>query len=317
MEWGYYSKIGDKLVKKNFGDFKLDTEKSEIGVDQIGSYGKVLTLTPELPLTKDELSVISTNPISTSGEYIGDGKYVCKKSNVQYINIRSTAGVNEDTGIFDPTDNYINWVSEDIVGEYVSEKRQSPAVSQSSGLLGGTYKDKDLTKFINSLSKKDINDIISHLENKGIANQKLYTKPDGTDETVKDGLKNNKDYTITLLVTTKTNQENLPKNIYNRLPGKFKTYLWYKVKFITPIEYRGGENIDNKSNEIKIGWVRSDNVEMCKKPSDEGSQTNYRNELLKRMPMKPLKDGIFRTESGRNKYKEYTQSKFYTHPGKI
>jgi hypothetical protein len=87
-----------------------------------------------------------------------------------------------------------------------------------------------------------------------------------------------------MLSTTNTNQENLPKKIYDRLPGKFKTYLWYKVEFLKPV-YDAHEG-----DTYKNGWVREDNVKFCEKTTNDNSETNYTNELLKRVPIKPLKD---------------------------
>jgi hypothetical protein len=263
----------------NIGDFKLDTDKSNL--TQSSSNGSSeFDISNELPLTNDEKTEMFNTPIDSNGEFKG-GEYICKKPNTQFVNLRTGPGVNEDSGYFDPTDNFINWGGDEIVGKYITKKRQNPASTQSSGMIGGVYVDEDLKKFIKSITNQDIKDIISHLETKGIANKK-YSDLDNL--TIKDVIKRNKDYAVKMLSTTNTNQENLPKKIYDRLPGKFKTYLWYKVEFLKPV-YDAHEG-----DTYKNGWVREDNVKFCEKTTNDNSETNYTNELLKRVPIKPLKD---------------------------
>lgn len=311
MEWNYYSKIGDKLIKKSFGDFKLDSETSEMSTEKLDAYGKILTLTPELPLTKDELSVISTNPINKSGEYVGGGEYVCKKSNAQYINVRTTAEVNEDTGIFDPTDNYINWTSDDVIGKLLKTQYQQPYYSlDTHTLFGNQLTNNDYNKwyqYIINMNPSKLPDFTKRMiERSGDGGYKvkdLFTKSTDYNEVTWD------------LVMSPNFKDLMPNEIYKKLPASRFGANWYKVEFVTPLNYKGNEM--GMSDSMTAGWVRSDNTEMCKKPDDANSQTNYRNELLKRMPMKPLKNGTFSSESKGNRYKEYTQGKFYTQPGKI
>jgi hypothetical protein len=52
---------------------------------------------------------------------------------------------------------------DEIVGKYVTKQNQTPSKQQSSGTLGGTYKDESLVKFYNNLTNNDISKIIYSL----------------------------------------------------------------------------------------------------------------------------------------------------------
>jgi hypothetical protein len=275
--WSVYNGKRENVI--NIGDFNLDTSKDNL--TQVSSNASdEFDITNELPLTNDEKMQMMDTPIDSSGEFKG-GKYICKKPNVQFVNLRTGPGVNEDSGYFDPTDNFINWGGDEIVGKYITKQNQTPAKQQSSGTLGGTYKDESLVKFYKNLTNNDIKNIISHLEKKGMAN-KIFWK----DTTIKDALskKNTREGVLSMLVGSPNNKELLPEDVYKKLPGKFKSYTWYKVEFLKPV-YDSHEG-----DSYKEGWVRSDNVKFCEKTTNANSETNYNNELLKRVPIKPLKD---------------------------
>jgi hypothetical protein len=76
----------------------------------------------------------------------------------------------------------------------------------------------------------------------------------------------------------------MPKEIYDKLPGSRFEQTWYQVEFLKPYkDQTDGQTYNN-------GWVRSDNVNFCLPTTDKNSQTNYRLEYFKRIPMKALQD---------------------------
>lgn len=271
----YYTiRNGKRDSVVNIEDFKLDSSEDNL-TQGLSNASSEFDLSTELPLTNDEKMEMFNTPIDRNGEFKG-GNYICKKPNVQFVNLRTGPGVNEDTGIFDPTDNYINWGGDEIVGKFITQKRQTPA---------SVNVEEKLKKFIGSLTKSDIKNILKHLENKGWANEKLY--PTAKTTIKQDLLSNNSgiiNFALSTIIKSPKNKELLPPEIYKKLPGTQKQYLWYKVEFLKPI-YDAHEG-----DTYKEGWVREDNVKFCEKTTDPNSETNYNNELLKRVPIKPLKD---------------------------
>jgi len=281
-----YSYTDQGNIKKfNIEDVKLNsTESKNLELETSASGGFDLKL--ELPLTNDEKMLIDQSPISQNNEFIG-GEYICKKPRVSYVNLRTTNEVNDDTGYFDPTDNFISWSNDEIVGKYIKQKRQKPVSPYDNGQLRD---DNELKKFFSDILNSDIEfkNLINHLNTKGFLD---WLAPGFKGKTIKDvlltGNKKQKEYILAMGLNNSTNF--YPENLYKKIPKKYKNMLWYNVEFLKPLSdiHEGGIN-------YKQGWVREDNVEFCKKPNDAKAETNYENEFLKRVPIKPLADPVKR-----------------------
>ena len=121
-KWGYSVDMGNdtyvKFEEKNLNIYDPDT----------GQQGE--TFYQYLPLTKEELSAKrSENPYNEDGRLkLGAGKYICMKPGSSQVNYRTSAGVNEDSGIFDPYDNWIAWGSSEIIGKLLEEKEVARAL---------------------------------------------------------------------------------------------------------------------------------------------------------------------------------------------
>lgn len=269
-----------KVKKIDIDDLNLDTESKKLSMDSTAIGG--FDLASHLPLTNDEKFLISQSPVSQNNEFIG-GEYICLKQGLNYVNLRTTNEVNDDTGIFDPTDNFINWSSDEVVGKYLSQKRQQPVSPFYNGQIRD---DSTLLKFFKNItgSKTELNKLINHLDSKGVSNEPV---PGFGGKTIKDvlltGNQAQKNYILGMGINNGINF--YPKDLYKKLPKKYKNMLWYKVEFLN-LQY----DIHEGGIGYKYGWVREDNVQFCKKPSEIDSQTNYTVEYLKRVPIKPLVD---------------------------
>jgi hypothetical protein len=269
-----------KVKKIDIEDLNLDTESKKLSMDSTAIGG--FDLASHLPLTNDEKMLISQSPVSQNNEFIG-GEYICLKQGVNYVNLRTTNEVNDDTGLLDPTDNFINWSSDEVVGKYISQKRQRPVSAFYNGQIRD---DNTLLKFFKNIigSKTELNKLISHLDTKGVSNEPA---PGFKGKTIKDvlltGNQKQKNYILGMGINNAI--DFYTDELYKKLPKKYKNMLWYQVEFLNLQQdmHEGGLG-------YKYGWVREDNVQFCKKPSEMESQTNYTVEFLKRVPIKPLAD---------------------------
>lgn len=275
-------------------DSQFDIENNlgkEDGMKAIGLYSidYDTDVTANLALTKEEMQTLTMNPMTSDNKFKGGGKYICKKPNVTMVNVRTSPEVNTDTGTFDPYDNYINWTSDDIIGKYIGEKRQSfPIIAQNQVPTSLETFSKKLTKneifSWRDLIDKKMSDtgkvgiykktILDFFDKKKLDNNFEYAKLQGIIIIMKVyGLDTN-------------NKSFIPQEIYAKLPSGFKPMLWYNIELMKPMEDKSEYTTDI----YKKAWVRSDNVVFCKTGDDENSQTTYTMEKLKRLPMKPLKD---------------------------
>ena len=256
----YYKPI--TLSSVIVGEKDLDVTSQQI-------YNKVDVET-FLPLTNSEKSQFEDIPLTKNDEFKNSGKYICKKPDTPMVNLRTSNEVNTDTGIFDPTDNYINWTGDEIIGEYIGEK-WSYIKSVTGSELGGATENPKLSKFLRTLNDNDIVEIYKSLG---------WSVP-------KDQIKKYRSMIVVLL-----NSIPNPKPVIELIPEKYRndiikfglSHKWYHVKFLKPYK----DQTDNDT--YKDGWVRSDNAQFCLPSSDKNSQTNYRLEYLKRIPMKPFAD---------------------------
>ena len=115
----------------------------------------------------------------------------------------------------------------------------------------------------------------------------MVERADGAGYSIKDmftKITDYNDYTWDLIMAPNF-KDLMPKEIYDKLPGSRFEQTWYRVKLLKLYkDQTDGQTYDN-------AWVRSDNVNFCLPPKDDkNSQTNYRLEYFKRIPMKALQD---------------------------
>lgn len=256
----YYKPI--TLSSVIVGEKELDVTSQQI-------YGKV-DVESFLPLTNAEKGQFEDIPLTKNDEFKNSGKYICKKPDAPMVNLRTSNEVNTDTGIFDPIDNYINWTGDEIIGEYIGEKWSYIQAVKGSE-LGGATENPKLKKFLRTLNDNDIIEIYKSLGG----------------SVPKDQIKKARYNLGGLLNSVKDNKpviELIPEKYRNDIIKFGVSHKWYHVKFLKPYK----DQTDNDT--YKDGWVRSDNTQFCLPSSDKNSQTNYRLEYLKRVPMKPFAD---------------------------
>jgi len=259
-------------INDNEKDINVERKQMSVDVDVDQHF---------LPLTNAEKGQFKDIPLTKNDEFKNSGKYICKNSDKSMVNLRTSAEVNTDTGFFDPADNYINWSGDEIIGKYISEVKQKPYYTIDTHTLFGS-----------ELSEQDYRKWYQHILRINPSNLPEFTKTmvqrAGGGYSIKDMFTKSTDYNEVTwdLVMSPNFKDLMPKEIYNKLPGSRFEQTWYKVEFLKPYkDQTDGQTYNN-------GWVRSDNVNFCLPPTDKNSQTNYRLEYLKRLPMKPFKDPI-------------------------
>jgi len=223
-----------------------------------------------LPLTNAEKGQFNDIPFTKDDEFKNSGKYICKKSDTSMVNLRTSNEVNTDTGIFDPTDNYINWTGDEIIGEYIGEKWGHIQYATGSA-FGGTTPNAKLDKWMKSLNNNDVIEIYKSVGG---------SVPEGKIQSAKSNLPG----LLNSVIDNKPAIELIPEKYRNDIIKFGVSHKWYHVKFLKPYK----DQTDNDT--YKDGWVRSDNTQFCLPASDKKSETNYRLEYLKRIPMKPFAD---------------------------
>ncbi len=223
-----------------------------------------------LPLTNAEKWQLNDNPLTKKNEFKNGGKYICKNRDKSMVNLRTSAEVNTDTGFFDPTDNYINWSGDEIIGEYLGEKWSYIQYGTSS-LLGGVIPNEKVEKWKKSLNDNDVIEIWKSLGG---------SVPEGDIQRAR--------YTLlgilNSVVDGKPTLDMIPKKYRDSIVKFDVSHKWYQVKFLKPYkDQTDGQTYDN-------GWVRTDNVNFCLPSTDKDPQTNYLSEQFKRIPMKALQD---------------------------
>jgi len=123
-KWAYSLKVNESTWEK------VDLLSLQLHIP--GTVYGPQTFYKYLPLTKEELRQRNKeNPYNEDNTLkLGSGKYICMKPDASQVNYRSTAGVNEDKGMFDPYDNWIAWGSSAIVGKLLQEKNLRKALPQ-------------------------------------------------------------------------------------------------------------------------------------------------------------------------------------------
>ena len=249
----------------------IDGEKG-VNIEKIAT-GNLFAEEKFLPLTNAEKGQFNDISLTKNDKFKNSGKYICKNSDKPMVNLRTSNEVNTDTGFFDPSDNYINWSGDEIIGEYLGEK-WSYIEWGTGSLMGGTTLNEKLEKWKKSLTDSDIQEIYKSLGG---------NVPEGKMQSARSNLSSilngtNDDEIQGLSVIPKKYQDSIVKfNV---------SHKWYHVKFSKPYKDQTDDNTyDN-------GWVRSDNVDFCLPTTDKNAQTNYRLEYIKRLPIKPFKDPI-------------------------
>jgi hypothetical protein len=249
-------------INDNEKDINVERKQMSVDVDVDQHF---------LPLTNAEKGQFKDIPLTKNDEFKNSGKYICKNSDKSMVNLRTSAAVNTDTGFFDPADNYINWTGDEIIGEYLGEKWSYIQYATGSE-FGGTTPNAKLAKWMKSLNDNDVIEIYKSLGG---------SVPEGKMQNARSSLSG-------ILNSVDGNKKPaldvIPKKYRDSIVKFDVSHKWYHVKFLKP--YKDQTDNDTYDN----GWVRSDNVNFCLPTTDKNSQTNYRLEYLKRLPMKPFKD---------------------------
>ena len=279
-----------KQVPTSFDLNVLDNTKVKIGLQPTkGTLGKQDFIN-WLPLTDEEKSRLNENPITPDNKFKSGGNHICKKPNVNYVNLRSSAEVNDDTGMFDFSDNFVGWQTDEIIGEYIEEIKQKPIKFCQTGI--GTLKcGKDDIDFLKKIPKGVVDSLIKiygypKTSIPGVENPNMVYEQDGKGKKMR-----STDYLLLSqkygLVSQALRDGKLPKEIYGYLPGRYKSLTWYKVRLNKPFGKPDTWNVRLPYSD-QIVWVRSDNVEFCVSPDNQNSPRDYSTEFLKRVPVKPL-----------------------------
>jgi hypothetical protein len=315
-DWRYriQNDAGKPAQYFDFSEVSLDKKEFEVYKPNASKFSTDTFLTL-LPLTNSEIARINGNPFDVAtGNYKSvnpsekfplqtsetTARYVCKKDNVTAVNLRTSAEVNEDTGFFDPYDNYVAWKSDEILGIYLGEKEQTKAPFITSGTLGGANIDEEYLEFLNNITKEDLKVWIKYLEDGGMADD--LVDPSGENPHIKETLK---EYLTKWLNTLKKGSrvgtytfnayqyndfENktgrVHPDIWKRFPNQFKPLLWYKIGLEKPYL----DQSENTNDYYSVVWVRADNVEFCPAPDSKEASISYSGELLKRLPIRAFAD---------------------------
>ena len=260
-------------------DSIIDGEK-DITITQASGSAEINNDQHFLPLTNAEKGQFNDIPLTKDDKFKNSGKYICKNRDKSMVNLRTSAEVNTDTGFFDPTDNYINWSGDEMIGEYMSEVKQKSYYNlEAHSLFGSELSEQDYRKWYQHI-------LTINPSNFPEFTRKMVERADGAGYSIKDmftKITDYNDYTWDLIMAPNF-KDLMPKEIYDKLPGSRFEQTWYRVKLLKLYkDQTDGQTYDN-------AWVRSDNVNFCLPPKDTNSQTNYRLEYFKRIPMKALQD---------------------------
>jgi len=273
----------DKLGINDSSDDETLTKKSMM-------YGQQKELTLELPLTDDEKNMLDSIPINQKGEFIG-GEYVCKKTDAPLVNIRTTPEVNEDKGVLDPSDNYINWSSDEVIGKYIKYERKDPAIYvRNNGAPLNIFNDEqgeELRLYIEKLKKDkgSYGAIIKYgLYSSNVPSELKTELGVYLDSRFEEEYKSYAKHYAALVLTHPSNYNYLPKEVYDGLPETAKSQIWYNIELDKELL----DMSEYTDDYYKNGWVCGSVTKMCEKTSETTAETNYDMEVFKRMPMKPF-----------------------------
>jgi hypothetical protein len=270
-------------------DFSNISKTEDQDLEQtIAAFGDKTEMEMFLPLTDVEKGVLGENPFSEEGEFKEKGTQICKKPTSEKVNLRSTAGVNEDTGFFDPTDNYITWVSSDHLGTLLEKKfmwRGQP-INPNTGYLNDRIQ-KFLNKYKPAYLPKSEGgkSPLTNPQDYKLLNIFKSIAPNANFKTELD--------LINFFITfTPLNFSKYPKDFQEDILKSKLGEIWYKIK--TSKSFK--DLTDNE--EYDTVWVSSQTTEPCQTKNPEKAQTDYDVELLKRAPIKALKVPNEDVESG-------------------
>lgn len=251
-----------------------------------------------LPLTdKEKMEIQGNNPFYENNTLKqGEGQYICMKPDASQVNYRTSDEVNEDTGVFDPKDNWITWDTSDIVGKLLSTSLSvAPEWKDNSSIwtlfLGGgvvqTEQGKKYESYLKSNSSKLFKTIIpilySSKDGDQLANhlEQVFNSSEGSSR---------KNYELSLGMRAFFHRidlyDQLPENIKKEINNTGIAKKWYKVELLYPI--------DDKTDPGKtygVAFVAADTTEYCKtneQDKNKISNSNFDLESFKRAPMKNL-----------------------------
>ncbi len=304
MTGNYYKKVGDKYynveVKDTLGNVSLDYQQNV--------FGGQINQSINLPLTNSEKERMeSNNPFTYEGKLkLGEGKYICARPQSGMVNLRTSPEVNEDKGWYDPTDNWVAWTSDAIVGKYIKTSVSSaPSIDSSKNNTDPfkkyvkkieSYPNKfkkvyDDVKKYNSELKIPYDKIVkdSKIENEVMVARETYQTYACNGRGVSsDGTYNYTSCDAFLIAARK---------VYNNLSNESKNFIsnmvigWYQVELNNEVEDKS-----DPGNYVKKVWVSQTTTDFCKTEKDETSgkeviqNTNYGIESFKGSPLKGLKN---------------------------
>ncbi len=248
-----------------------------------------------LPLTDVEKGVLGENPFGEDKEFKEKGTQICKKPTSEKVNLRTTAGVNEDTGFFDPTDNYITWVSSDHLGTLLEKKF----------MWRGRPQDTD-TGYLNDRIQKFLNKYKPAYLPKSVGGKSPLTNPQDYKllnifKTIAPNanFKTELDLINFFLTFTPLNFSKYPKDFQEDILKSKIGEIWYKIK--VPKSFKDLTDVAStvfSNDEYDTVWVSAQTTEVCQPKNPEKAQTDYDVELLRRAPIKALKAPYEDVESG-------------------
>jgi hypothetical protein len=283
----YYYWDGKTYQKFSFSGI-IDTEDGDLEQTTV-TFGEKTKMEMFLPLTDSEKQVMSENPFSEDGEFKEKGTQICKKPTAPKVNLRTSAGVNNDNGFFDPTDNYITWTSMEHLGTLLEKRfmwRGQPLVNNSPN-----NKIKQLLdKYISQKVYPDTNMLVTTLERMYQDNAKVAENISKMNRLQLDNF---------FLSFTPLNFSKYPKEFQEDILKSKIGEIWYKIK--VPKSFKDLTDVAStifSNDEYDTVWVSAQTTEVCQSKDPEKVETDYSVELLKRAPIKALKAPNEDVESG-------------------
>jgi hypothetical protein len=254
-----------------------------------------------LPLTnKEKMEMQGNNPFYENNQLKqGEGQYICMRPDASQVNYRTSDKVDEDTGVFDPIDNWIKWDTSDVVGKLLSTSLSvAPEWKDNSSIwnlyLGGgvvqTEQGKKFKSYTESNSSKLFKTVIQIYKDSG--NSEYATRLELVSKTEPKSYQEISDKNFELanalrgILRSPHSYDRLPENIKKELNNTGIIHKWYKVELLYPIEDK-----TDPGKKYSVAFVAADTTEYCKTNEQETnkiSNSNFDLESFKRAPLKNL-----------------------------
>lgn len=276
-------------------DLKDITNKSEFESGmKTSEFGGGQSKYDLLPLTDAEKTNMTlSNPFYENNQLkLGEGQYICIGPNASSVNYRTSDGVNEDTGAFDPEDNWVSWSNSTVIGKLISTSlSRAPEYVGQQGFIASftsSQEESEQGRKFNEYLENNFTYLVHTLI------EILNSVPNGN-KTVTEFYQRTEKSPGSVYATKALFQPFFYfVDVYDRLPEKIKKSLtntgiihkWYKVKLLYPIDDK-----TDPGNVEDVVYVAADTTEYCKneeKDKKTVSNSSFDLETLKRAPMKSL-----------------------------